>query len=254
VAAILRRHHHRFGSWRLRRRDPRGAARSQGGGRGARASGGICNRTGAAFRPRRCCVRPKSMHYAACEGLRAVGRSKVSTCRPDLAAIVALARHRGQRMNTGVGFLFKKNKVDVIWGEAAQRSTGDSPARSRIEDEQEAGRAGRCLFPKNTLGRGHAMQAKHIIVATGARPRALPGHRAGRQADLDLFRGDGRPRRNAEIAAGDGVWRDRHRIRQSFYRTMGVDVTVVEVHAADHAGRRCGNREERAASSSRSRA
>src|SRR3546814_4999180 len=73
-------------------------------------------------------------------------------------------------MNNGVGFLFKKNKVDIIWGEAKITKPGEivvgKPTKKAVEPVGPV--------PKNTLGEG-TYTAKHIIVATGARPRALPG-------------------------------------------------------------------------------
>ena len=68
-----------------------------------------------------------------------------------------------------------------------RRST--RPARSRSQPRRSRDAAA-APPPKGTLGAG-TYKAKHIIVATGARPRVLPGHRARRQAGLDLFRGDG---------------------------------------------------------------
>ena len=44
---------------------------------------------------------------------------------PDLKAIVARSRGIAQRMNGGVGFLMKKNKVDIIWGEAKLTKPGE---------------------------------------------------------------------------------------------------------------------------------
>jgi dihydrolipoamide dehydrogenase len=74
-------------------------------------------------------------------------------------------------MNGGVGMLMKKNKVDVIWGEAKDQGRRDQG----VQAVQEADGAGRRKgAPKGTLGEG-TYQAKHIIVATGARPRVLPG-------------------------------------------------------------------------------
>jgi len=76
-----------------------------------------------------------------------------------------LQRSRGvsKRLNDGVGFLMKKNKVQIIWGEAAI----DAPGKVTVKKSAVEA-------PKGTLGEG-AYQAKHIIVATGARPRVLPG-------------------------------------------------------------------------------
>jgi dihydrolipoamide dehydrogenase len=49
---------------------------------------------------------------------------------PDLKAVVDRSRGIAQRMNAGVGFLMKKNKVDVIWGEAklTKAASGAQPA------------------------------------------------------------------------------------------------------------------------------
>ena len=71
------------------------------------------------------------------------------------------------RLNTGVGFLFKKNKITVIWGEAVIDAPGKITVKAH--DSRLA-----VNIPKDALGPG-SYQAKHIIIATGARPRVLPG-------------------------------------------------------------------------------
>src|SRR3981189_1333437 len=81
----------------------------------------------------------------------------------DGAAVVARSRAVSKRLNDGVGFLMKKNKVAVIWGEA----TIDAPGKVNVKASKNAA-------PKGALGPG-AYQAKHVIIATGARPRVLPG-------------------------------------------------------------------------------
>jgi dihydrolipoamide dehydrogenase len=81
----------------------------------------------------------------------------------DAAAVIKRSRGVAGRMNTGVGFLMKKNKVTVIWGEA----TIDAPGKITVK-------ASKTEAPKGSAGPG-SYQAKHIIVATGARPRVLPG-------------------------------------------------------------------------------
>src|SRR5215467_1622502 len=57
-----------------------------------------------------------------------------------------------KRLNDGVGFLMKKNKVAVIWGEAVI----DGPGKVTVK-------AGRGEAPKGALGAG-GYQAKHIII------------------------------------------------------------------------------------------
>src|SRR2546430_7432843 len=81
----------------------------------------------------------------------------------DPKAVVQRSRAVAKRLNDGVGFLMKKNKVSVIWGEA----TIDAPGKITVK-------ASRSEAPKGALGPG-VYQAKHIIIATGARPRVLPG-------------------------------------------------------------------------------
>ncbi|MDH3195626.1 MAG: FAD-dependent oxidoreductase, partial [Hyphomicrobiales bacterium] len=43
----------------------------------------------------------------------------------DAAAIVKRSRGVSGQLNSGVGFLLKKNKVDVIWGEAKITKAGE---------------------------------------------------------------------------------------------------------------------------------
>src|SRR5262245_35474453 len=81
----------------------------------------------------------------------------------DAKAIVERSRGVSKRLNDGVGFLMKKNKIAVIWGEAVI----EAPGRITVK-------AAKAAAPKGALAAG-AYQAKHIILATGARPRVLPG-------------------------------------------------------------------------------
>src|SRR6201998_3455139 len=81
----------------------------------------------------------------------------------DPAAVVKRSRAVSKRLNDGVGFLMKKNKVSVIWGKAVI----EAPGKITVKPGRNEG-------PKGALGAG-SYQAKHIIIATGARPRVLPG-------------------------------------------------------------------------------
>src|ERR1700680_4277602 len=81
----------------------------------------------------------------------------------DPKAVVTRSRAVAKRLNDGVAYLMKKNKVSVIWGEAAI----DAPGKVTVKVSQAAA-------PKDALGAG-SYSAKHIILATGARPRVLPG-------------------------------------------------------------------------------
>src|SRR5499426_4660260 len=133
----------------------------------------------------------------------------------DPKAVVERSRKVAQRLSTGVGFLMKKNKVQVIWGEALI----DAPGKVTVK-------AGRSEAPKGALGPG-AYQAKHIIIATGARPRVLPGIEPDQKLIWTYFEAmvpDRVPKSLLVIGSGAiGIE------CASFFRTLGSDVTVVEV-------------------------
>src|SRR5665647_1805213 len=118
-------------------------------------------------------------------------------------------------MNSGVGFLMKKNKVTVIWGEA----TIDAPGKISVK-------ASKTEAPKGSAGPG-SYTAKHIIVATGARPRVLPGLEPDKKLVWTYFEAmnpDKMPK--SLLVVGSGAIGIEF---ASFYRTMGAEVTVVEV-------------------------
>jgi dihydrolipoamide dehydrogenase len=133
----------------------------------------------------------------------------------DAKAVVARSRGVSKRLNDGVGFLMKKNKITVIWGEA----TIDAPGRITVK-------AGKAEAPKGALGAG-AYQARHIIVATGARPRVLPGLEPDKKLVWTYFEAmvpEAMPK--SLLVVGSGAIGIEF---ASFYRTMGAEVTVVEV-------------------------
>jgi dihydrolipoamide dehydrogenase len=133
----------------------------------------------------------------------------------DAAAIIKRSRGVAGRMNSGVGFLMKKNKISVIWGEA----TIDAPGKITVK-------ASKTPAPKDTIGPG-SYAAKHIIVATGARPRVLPGLEPDKKLVWTYFEAmnpDKMPK--SLLVVGSGAIGIEF---ASFYRTLGAEVTVVEV-------------------------
>jgi dihydrolipoamide dehydrogenase len=133
----------------------------------------------------------------------------------DAGAVVKRSRAVAKRLNDGVGFLMRKNKVAVIWGEAAI----DAPGKVTVKPVSAEA-------PKGALGPG-AYEAKHIIVATGARPRVLPGIEPDGKLVWTYFEAmvpDRMPKSLLVIGSGAiGVE------FASFFRSFGSDVTVVEV-------------------------
>jgi len=120
-----------------------------------------------------------------------------------------------KRLNDGVGFLMKKNKVSVIWGEAAIEAPGKVTVRSANAEA-----------PKGALGPG-TYEAKHIIIATGARPRLLPGIEPDQKLVWTYFEAMVPERMpKSLLVIGSGAIGIEF---ASFYRTFGTEVTVVEV-------------------------
>ena len=140
----------------------------------------------------------------------------------DPAAVVKRSRGVSQQLNGGVGFLLKKNKVDVIWGEAVI----DKPGQVTVSKTKKAAVQPQNPVPKGTLGEG-VYQAKNIIVATGARPRVLPGIEPDGKLIWTYFEAMVPAEfPKSLIVMGSGAIGIEF---ASFYRTMGCDVTVVEV-------------------------
>jgi dihydrolipoamide dehydrogenase len=140
----------------------------------------------------------------------------------DIGAVVKRSRGVSARLNGGVGMLLKKNKVDVIWGEARIEAAAQGSQPGRVV----VGETKRADPPKGALGAG-SYQAKHIIVATGARPRVLPGIEPDKKLIWTYYEAmvpAAMPK--SLLVLGSGAIGIEF---ASFYRTMGAEVTVVEV-------------------------
>jgi dihydrolipoamide dehydrogenase len=109
----------------------------------------------------------------------------------------------------------RKNKVTVIWGEAII----DAPGKVTVK-------ASKTEAPKGALG-PDTYQAKHIILATGARPRVLPGLEPDKKLIWTYFEAM-LPERMPKslLVVGSGAIGIEF---ASFYRNFGAEVTVVEI-------------------------
>jgi dihydrolipoamide dehydrogenase len=165
--------------------------------------GGICLNWGCI--PTKALLRTSEInHYLTHASAYGLGAEKVSF---DLSKIVDRSRKVAGQLNAGVKGLMKKNKITVHEGEGALTGKG------------------RLTVTKD--GQATELQAKHIIIATGARARDLPFAKAD----------------------GKRVWTYRHAMVPaemptellvigsgaigiefaSFYSDMGAKVTVVEM-------------------------
>src|SRR5215467_5246086 len=173
--------------------------------------GGICLNWGCI--PTKALLRSAEiLHYLEHAKDYGLSAEKVSY---DPGAVVKRSRAVAKRLNDGVGFLMKKNKVSVIWGEAAI----DAPGKVTVKPVNADA-------PKSALGPG-AYEAKHIIIATGARPRVLPGLEPDQKLVWTYFEAMV-PERvpKSLLVIGSGAIGIEF---ASFYRAFGAEVTVVEV-------------------------
>ncbi len=126
----------------------------------------------------------------------------------DLEKIVARSRKISKQLSGGVGHLLKKNKVTVIdgWG----KLTG----KGGVSVERD----GKII---------ETLSAKHIIVATGARARELPGLEPDGKL-VWTYREALVPKKMPKslLVVGSGAIGIEF---ASFYRNLGAEVTVVEV-------------------------
>ena len=125
----------------------------------------------------------------------------------DVTKIVQRSRKVAEQLSNGVKFLMKKHKIEVVWGEGKL----DAPGKLTVTNE----------------GKAEQIEAKHIILATGARARSLPGL----EPDGELiwtYKEAMVPKAfpKSLLVIGSGAIGIEF---ASFYRTLGAEVTVVEV-------------------------
>jgi dihydrolipoamide dehydrogenase len=126
----------------------------------------------------------------------------------DLAKVVARSRAVSKQLNQGVAHLMKKNKIAVHMGE------GTLTAKDK-------------LLVKGQDGKTTELQAKHIIVATGARARDLPFAKADGKRIWTYRHAMTPPEMPTELLViGSGAIGIEF---ASFYADLGAKVTVVEM-------------------------
>jgi len=137
---------------------------------------------------------------------------KVEKASFDIEKVVKRSRAVAGQLSKGVGHLLKKNKIDVIdgWGKLA----GGREGARKVAVEKD----GKAVAD---------LTAKHVILATGARARQLPGLEVDGKlvwSYREAMVPDMMPK--SMIVVGSGAIGIEF---ASFYRTMGAEVTVVEV-------------------------
>ena len=142
------------------------------------------------------------MHNAGAFGLKAENISF------DAQKVVARSRAVAKQLSNGVGFLMRKHKVTVVMGE------GKLAGKGKVAVTKD----GKAVAD---------IEAKHIILATGARARSLPGIEPDGKlvwTYKEAMVPEAIPKSLLVIGSGAiGIE------FASFYRDMGAEVTVVEV-------------------------
>jgi dihydrolipoamide dehydrogenase len=125
----------------------------------------------------------------------------------DLDAVVKRSRGVAKQLSGGVGFLMKKNKIDVVMGEARLKGQGRIAVKTDKGEEE--------------------IEAKAIILATGARARDLPGLEADGKRVWNYKHALVPPHMPKKLLViGSGAIGIEF---ASFYNTLGAETTVVEV-------------------------
>ncbi|RZS93771.1 dihydrolipoyl dehydrogenase [Aquimarina brevivitae] len=125
----------------------------------------------------------------------------------DFDAVVQRSRGVAEGMSKGVQFLMKKNKIDVIEG------FGKLKSASKVS-------------VKDTDGNEKEYEAKHIIIATGARSRELPNLPQDGEKVIGYRKAMTLPKQPKKmIVVGSGAIGVEF---AHFYNAMGTEVTIVE--------------------------
>ncbi|MBT9473130.1 MAG: dihydrolipoyl dehydrogenase [Pseudomonadota bacterium] len=137
---------------------------------------------------------------------------KIEKASFDFSKVIERSRKVASQLNSGVGFLMKKHKIEVIEGAA------------KLEKGQGAPKVVVAL----KAGGSRTVQAKHVILATGARARTIPA--IGLEPDGErvwTYREAMVPKAAPKslIVIGSGAIGIEF---ASFYRALGSDVTVIE--------------------------
>jgi dihydrolipoamide dehydrogenase len=127
--------------------------------------------------------------------------------KADFGAVIKRSRDVADGMSKGIQFLMKKNKIDVIMGTATVK-------------------AGKKVEVKAADGKVSTVEAKHIIIATGARSRVLPNLPQDGKKIIGYREAMTLPKLpKTMVVVGSGAIGVEFAY---FYATMGTKVTIVE--------------------------
>ncbi len=129
------------------------------------------------------------------------------TVKPDFEKMIVRSRTVADNMSKGIQFLFKKNKIDVIDGFGFLKSAGVVEVTDAEGSKKE-------------------YTATHIILATGARSKVLPGVTQDGKRVIGYREALTLPKQpDSMIIIGSGAIGSEF---ANFYHTIGTSVTLLE--------------------------
>ncbi|HLR49066.1 MAG TPA: dihydrolipoyl dehydrogenase [Candidatus Sphingobacterium stercoripullorum] len=132
---------------------------------------------------------------------------KVSGGEVDFASVIKRSRGVAEGMSKGIQFLMKKNKIDVVMGQAKLKK-------------------GKKVEVKGADGNNKEYNAKHIILATGARSRELPNLPQDGKKIIGYRQAMNLPSQpKSLVVVGSGAIGIEFAY---FYNAIGTEVTIVE--------------------------
>ena len=135
------------------------------------------------------------------------GVSVEGEVKPDFEKMVARSRGVADGMSKGIQFLFKKNKIDHIQGYGKLKNNQTVVVTASDGSVQE-------------------IQAKHIILATGARSKELPNLKQDGKKIIGYREAMTLPKQpKSMIVVGSGAIGSEF---ANFYNAIGTEVTLVE--------------------------
>lgn len=132
---------------------------------------------------------------------------KVTGGEVDFASVIKRSRGVAEGMSKGIQFLMKKNKIDVVMGQAKLKK-------------------GKKVEVKGADGNNKEYNAKHIILATGARSRELPNLPQDGKKIIGYRQAMNLPSQpKSLVVVGSGAIGIEFAY---FYNAIGTEVTIVE--------------------------
>ncbi|MEP7254005.1 MAG: dihydrolipoyl dehydrogenase [Ginsengibacter sp.] len=132
---------------------------------------------------------------------------EINDPKQNFGNVIKRSRGVADKMNKGVTFLMKKNKIDVVMGNGKLIA----PGKLEVTDKD---------------GKKQVLEAKNIIIATGARARELPALKIDGKKIVgyrDAMNLPSQPK--SMIVVGSGAIGTEFAY---FYNSMGTKVTIVE--------------------------